>query len=277
MRSARTAVKAILLAAGVGSRLRPYTRSRPKCLVELGGRPLLDWQLATLDACGITDVVVVTGHRADRIARSGIRRLHNPLYRETNMVRSLWCARDELEGDVIVAYADIVYEPRVLRALLDAPDDLAIVVDRAWEPYWRFRFGDPLRDAETLRLAADGGVLEIGRRPASLTEIEGQYIGLLRFRDPGLAALRDFYEQARARAEAGERPWPIDRPFPQAYLTDLLDAWIRAGGRVSAVPVEAGWLEIDSREDLEKTAALFESGAISRFFDPWALEREARA
>ena len=85
-------MKAIILAAGRGSRLKGLTDDRPKCLVELGGVRLLDWQLAALKAAGIEDVVVVTGYRADLLQAEGVRTIHNPDWARTNMVRSLLCA-----------------------------------------------------------------------------------------------------------------------------------------------------------------------------------------
>ena len=94
------------------------TADRPKCLVELAGRPLLAWQLDALTRAGVDDVTIVTGYRADAIT-AGTRRVHNPRYADTNMVASLMCARDAFDGgdDVLIAYGDIVYEPRLVTAL----------------------------------------------------------------------------------------------------------------------------------------------------------------
>ena len=90
-------MRAVILAAGEGTRLRPHTNDRPKCLVELAGRPLLAWQLDALHAAGVTDVTIVTGYRADQIT-VGTRRVHNDRYDDTNMVASLMCARAAFDG-----------------------------------------------------------------------------------------------------------------------------------------------------------------------------------
>ena len=86
-------MKAIILAAGEGKRLKPYTDSRPKCMVPLAGRPLLHWQLDVLRSAGIKDIVIVGGYRAEALKACGASVVTNPRYDSTNMVGTLFCAR----------------------------------------------------------------------------------------------------------------------------------------------------------------------------------------
>ena len=111
-------MKAIILAAGRGSRLHPYTDSAPKCLTELAGRSLIDRQVATLRSAGVTDILIATGYLADQLAFPGTRQVHNPDWATTNMVESLFVAEADFGDDLIVTYSDIVYEPRIIEALL---------------------------------------------------------------------------------------------------------------------------------------------------------------
>ena len=104
----------------------------------------------------------------------------NPRYHETNMVWSLFCGK-ELEGDLIISYGDIVYSRDILSKLLKCDTEIATTIDMNWEQYWRQRNEDPLADAETLKLRKDGSIKEIGQIPSSTSEIEGQYMGLLKF------------------------------------------------------------------------------------------------
>ena len=257
-------MKAIILAAGRGSRLHPYTEQCPKCLTELGGRTLIERQIDTLGAAGVTDIVIVTGYLGDMLALDGTRQVVNPDWATTNMVESLFCAEAEFTGDMIVSYGDIVYEPRVLSALLDSAEDISVVVDRQWRAYWESRFEDPLSDAESLTLDANGHITDIGNPPESLDDIEAQYTGLMRFRGPGVEALK----AARAGLDTKERAWMEKRTVANAYMTDLLMEIILTGGTISAVPVDGGWLEIDTVEDYETAAAMIEDGTITQFFDP---------
>jgi choline kinase len=237
-------VKAIILAAGEGTRLRPYTLDRPKCLVEIDGVSLLDRQLAVLAAEGVQPVILIGGYRAEMLRRPGILLRLNPQYAETNMVWTLFSAEADIEGDVIVSYGDIVYSRDALRALLGSAADIAVTIDLDWEPYWRARNENPLADAETLKLGPDGRIREIGQKPGSLADIEGQYMGLMKFSVAGAAKLRKAFGQAQAAGSIrGKRP-------EKAYMTDLLQMMIDSGIRVDSVPVHGGWVEVDTVSDL---------------------------
>lgn len=235
---------AVLLAAGQGLRLRPHTETRPKCLLEAApGLPLLHVQRAVLAAEGVGEHLLVAGWLAHALEGQGLTLLHNERFATTNMVWTLLCARERMAGGAVVGYGDIAYPRQALRAVLNAPGDLAVAVDLDWEPYWRQRFGDPLKDAETL--AMQGGLLtEIGGKPASLAEIEGQYIGLMRFSAAGAAQLWATFDACVTRGSInGKAP-------EQAYMTDLLQEVIRAGLPLAAAPFHGGWVEIDTPEDL---------------------------
>ena len=98
------------------------------------------------------------------------------------MVSSLACAEAWLVADpCIVSYADIFYDASVVRLLMNCTAPLAVTYDSNWLAAWQERFGDPLLDAETFRLKPDDTLSEIGNKPRSIEEIDGQYMGLLRF------------------------------------------------------------------------------------------------
>lgn len=258
------AVRALILAAGRGSRLGGYTKSIPKCLLKLGGATLIERQLQTLRSCGVDDIIIITGYRADMLAPIDTRQIHNPDWATTNMVESLFAAEAEFTGDLIVAYGDIVYEPRILDALLDSDAEISVTIDRQWRPYWEHRFDDPLSDAESLRLNDAGHITDIGNTVDDMDEIQGQYLGLMRFRAGGIAALNT----CRVGFAANPRPWMEKRPIQQAYMTDLLMELILTGQTVHAVQVDGGWLEIDTPKDFEQTVAMFADGTIRKFFNP---------
>lgn len=238
-------MKAIILAAGVGSRLRPITDDKPKCLVELGGKSLLDFQLEVLRHEGVEDITLVAGYRAEQIERAGLRKLVNPNFRKTNMVATLFTARELLDGeeDVIVSYGDIIYESRVLTQLLACNDPLALTVDRQWFRYWKARMDDPLSDAETLRLEGRR-VVELGKVPKSYEDIEGQYMGLFKVRADWVTQLVDVWDNL-------DRYATYDRQsFDNMYMTSFIQNLINLGWYVGAVLVDNGWLEVDTVSDL---------------------------
>lgn len=254
--------QAIILAAGRGSRLSPYTDESPKCLLSFAGRRLLDWQLAALRANGVHDVGIVCGYRAHSFDSMGLKRWDNPRWHETNMVYSLLCAREALEScdGMVVSYGDIVYEPRVVATLLDTPGDMVTVVDRRWLSLWKLRFADPLKEAESLKMDDARQVHEIGRPAASLEEIEGQYIGLLRFSRKGLDALLGFLDRADPHAA-----WLMGRSLETCYMTDMLRGLIQAGHAITGAEIDGGWLEFDSVSDYDLYARLSRERRLEHF------------
>ncbi len=238
-------VKAILLAAGQGTRLQPHTLDRPKAMVSLSGVPMIERQCRVLERAGITDRVIVGGYRADRIAPGLGRVVVNPAFETTNMVASLMAARAQMDGkdDILVCYADIVYEPRVLESVLAGAGEIAVAVDRQWRRLWALRMDDPLRDAETMRLK-DGQIRELGKKPRSYDEVEGQYIGLFRIRADQVARLLAFHD-------ALDRGARYDgKDFGNMYATSFLQALIDSGWDVQAAFIENGWLEVDTADHL---------------------------
>lgn len=242
-------MKGIILAAGQGVRLRPLTDDRPKCMVEHRGVPLIDQIIESLTLAGVTPLVVVAGYCAD-ILRTHLQQYQpkfytNDDYATTNMVHSLFCAEQELDGDVIISYSDIIYKPAIVQALLSCPAGLAITIDKAWRELWQQRMDNPLADAETMLLNSQGHVLDLGRKPTSYSEIQGQYMGLIKFSAATL-------EQAKAIYHGLDHSLSYDgKPFNQMYMTTFLRILIESGVVCQSVPVEGGWLEVDAPSDLE--------------------------
>lgn len=254
-------MKALILAAGQGTRLRPLTDSIPKCLVKLLGQPLLLRQADVLRACGIDDISVATGYEAQQIADLGFDTYYNENYMTTNMVESLFCSREIFseEQDLIVAYGDIVYSKENLRKLMASEASIAVIVDNAWRDLWSSRMDNPLTDAETLKLDASGHILELGQRPNSYDDIEGQYTGLIKVSADFIKEFAEFYDclDRNAKYEG--------RDFEQMYMTSFLQMLIDEGVKVEATIVNRGWLEVDSVEDLSAYEAMHKSGQLDEF------------
>jgi choline kinase len=249
-------MKAIILAAGQGTRLRPLTDHMPKCMVEVAGLSIIGRQLAAMNNCGIAekDILIVCGYQKEslqsHLADTRVQFVFNADYETTNMVYSLMCAKEEMEKDIIVSYGDIIYEETVLKKLMTAPFPMSVVIDDRWLDYWNARNENPLSDAETLRLDREGNIIEIGQKPNSIAEIESQYIGLMRFRSEGLTAMLRLAEEAQRRSAAGEALWRTERNYQKMYMTDLLQGLADTGEKLRAVRINRGWFEIDNPDDL---------------------------
>ncbi|GBF74320.1 nucleotidyltransferase [Paenibacillus sp. 598K] len=234
-------MRAILLAAGRGSRLGELTEEEPKCRTMLLGKRLIDRQLEALRAAGIREIAIVRGYRAERIQVEDVTYYTNAQWSDTNMVASLCCAASWLEqGPCLVSYTDIVYSQSAIELLLrGAPDaDIAIPYSTQWRALWEARFDDPLTDAETFRLTANGDVAEIGGVPATLEEVEGQFMGLLRLTPAGWRTIRKFLDGCSASEQA------------RMDVTSLLAGLLGQGEAIAALPYEGLWLEVDRASDL---------------------------
>src|SRR5579859_2493648 len=166
-------MRALILAAGRGSRLGALTKDRPKCLVEFANKPLIERQISALRRGGATSIGVVRGYRAALIELSGVTYFENPRWSETNMVASLVTAATWLRAEpTIVSYSDIFYRHELVQNLVAAAGSLVIAYDREWRRLWTRRFADPLKDAETFRADASGKLVDIGGKTSDISEIE---------------------------------------------------------------------------------------------------------
>ena len=252
------APKALILAAGQGTRLRPHTDHKPKCMVELLGKPMLHRQLEVLESAGIKDLVLIGGYKADKLNAPQTKIVLNPRFAETNMVSTLFCAESEMTDgeDLIISYGDIVYEPKVLQSLLATDAPIVIAVDNNWLDLWQSRMEDPLSDAETLKLDANGNITELGKKPTSLAEIQGQYMGLIKIRGDFIKTFKSFYHQLdKTQIYDG-------KDFDNMYMTSFLQLMIDAGHQAKAAFTENGWVEVDSVEDLAHYEKMHEQGRL---------------
>jgi choline kinase len=244
-------MRAVILAAGRGSRLGPLSEDRPKCLVEFAQQPLIRRQIAALRGGGVTTIGIVRGYLGNMINIEDAVYFENPRWAETNMVMSLAAAKTWLQSDaVVVSYADIFYGRDVVRDVVASSGDLVVAYDRGWRSLWTRRFDDPLSDAETFRTDAGGNLLDIGRRTTQIDEIEGQYMGLLKFMPPAWRAV----EAVLAAVDAKTRD-AMD-------MTTLLRALLDSGFPVGTVAIAGKWGEIDSSDDLELYEKMIREGEL---------------
>ena len=228
-------MKAIILAAGRGSRMGAFTDEKPKCLLEAYGKPLIEHQIEALTKAGIKKIALVTGYKSELLNCYGTHHFHNTKWAETNMVYSLLCAKEWLNtSDCIVSYADIYYGSEVIKDLVNCPDDIAIAYDPNWLDLWSKRFENPLDDAETFRIDSNSYLLEIGQKPQTVEEIQGQYMGLLKF---------------------SKNVWSSDS-FREVSLslmsccTNFLQDLIKLDVKIKAIKNSNVWFEFDSFTDI---------------------------
>ena len=238
-------VRGVVLAAGRGRRMGDATDNSPKCLQTVHGRPLLEHVLDAFRQSGIHKVAIVTGYRAQDIRNRVDVTFHNEKWETTNMVSSLTAADEWLSAyPCIISYSDIFYEPQAVSLLQEAlllsgRSELTVLYDPRWLELWEKRFVDPLVDAETFRMSDKNEVIEIGGKPSSLDEIEGQFMGLWSVTPKIWQTLMDLLLTL---------PNPLQRSID---TTALIQRWIDNDcGVVRAIRYMGMWGEVDRAEDL---------------------------
>lgn len=248
-------MKAIIIGAGRGSRLRHLTDEIPKTLVPILGRPMLDSILEALAAGGFQrkDVIFICGYRSEVIRERypDLQYVENRGWESNNILASLLCAREHLAGGFVSTYADIVYRPAIVADLMKSPHDLTLACDTAWRRRYIGRSQHPETDAEKLR-AEGSRVVEISRRIPS-EQAAGEFIGVMKASPAGAAHLITAFDEAQAQwAGKGFRE---GRSFEKAYLLDLLQHMIERGEEMHRVDTDGGYMEIDTLQDAELSEA----------------------
>jgi len=245
-------MKAIILAAGKGKRLLPITNEIPKSMIEFGEIPLLERIIDTFQNCEIKDISVVVGHNANKIKFPNIQTFLNEKYYETNMLESLFCAEEKIDDEVIISYADIIFEENILRKLISSKEDITLVVDTNWLKYWKLRIDNPLDDAhETVTIDSNDNVISIRKKVKNVQDVNGHFIGLKKIQKEGIKKLKEIYHKSKSEAKNGKNSLNQNLTFENSRLVDLIHALITSGVKVNMSTTKNGWLEFDTLKDYE--------------------------
>lgn len=227
-------MRAIILAAGKGSRLEPVSGESVKCLVELGGMTLIERQLSYLRACGITQIAVVVGFQAERIRRAcgpNVEYVENPIFAETNSLYSLWLARHLFGDGFVVMNSDVLFHPQLLSDLLSAKYEDAILV--SWRNHTQY--GD-----EEMKVKVRGGQLLDISKTMDPEEADGENVGIVKFGAAGASVVAN--ELEKLVAGGAKKSW-APRAFLEFSRTRPLHAISTRG---------FPWIEIDFPDDLRR-------------------------
>jgi len=238
-------VNAIILSAGQGRRLMPYTESLPKCLLPVdGNRPALEVQLRALEACGIKEARVMVGFQAKKVeaflASTPVPGIHvetmfNPFFDSSDNLVTAWLARPEMQGDFLLMNGDTLFEPAVLHCLLNAPAAPITLVVNGKDEY----------DDDDMKVSMTSkGRLQAVSKTLTRDIVNGESIGLMRFGGKGTEAFRNALDHA-VRTQRGLK----------AYYLSVIDQLSREIRVETASMTGLWWGEIDSPDDLASVRA----------------------
>lgn len=254
MKSLNTSV--IIIAAGLGSRLKKYTESLPKCMLDFAGKTLLQRQIEAFKINGLNKISVIRGFEKEKINYPDLTYFENKDYKTNNILNSLMYAEDALNGHVIVSYSDILFEKEVVERLLKSEHDISIVVDIDWRGYYINRKDHPINEAENVIFDANNNVVEIGKILTGKHDVHGEFIGMLKFSPRGSEIFKKHFH--RAKDLYWNKPFQRAKTFQSAYITDIIQDMSDLGVPIHCVIIERGWKEIDTEEDYKNALKAFE-------------------
>ena len=242
----RPETKAVVLAATRGRALDSLTADKPKCMLDIRGEPLLRRSVRSMNEAGIKDITVVCGYKSEAVDLPNIRKVINPDYQTSGEVASLAWALDVLEAPALIAYGDILFQDYILDQLLQSEADITLVVDANWQVH---RKDAPKHKPDLVRcsrafsedLFLDEAEITLERftAPGEAAQAHGEWVGLAKLSERGLALLR-----TEMAAMDG------DGSFAEAGLPDLFDRLIEKGVAPRVLYITGHWLDVNDAFDL---------------------------
>ena len=243
-------IKALIIAAGLGSRLKKHTQYIPKCMLDFGGKTLLQRQLDSYKKCGIKDISLVKGYKKEKINYKGIKYYENTDYKNNNILNSIFYAEKAINGNIIISYSDILFDSSVVQRTLNSDHDISVTVDIDWRGYYVGRKDHPISEAENVIFNSNNEVQRIGKINTGNKEVHGEFIGMIKLSNRGTEIFKEHFH--RLKKIYWNKPFQRAKTFQKAYLTDFIQELVDIGIKVHCVIIESGWKEIDTVEDYKR-------------------------
>jgi choline kinase len=225
-------MKAIILAAGRGSRMSSETEAKPKCLVHFNEMPLIEHTIQKLSKRVSKDeIFIIGGYRSNLLEYLELKLINNSDWASTNIMGSLMKADEILEKeDALVVYSDIYFEETAVELAISSPVPSVLSLNN-WLQIWSARFPDPLVDIEGFRTHS-GRITQIGGRVERLTEVQGQFAGIFTVNPTTWRTLKSLPN------------------FVHLDTTSALNQIISLGVNLTNIPYSGSWAEFDSISDI---------------------------
>jgi choline kinase/DNA-binding XRE family transcriptional regulator len=251
----KSKTKCLIVAAGLGSRLKGHTENNPKCMLDFGGKTLLQRQLSSYKDNNIENISVIRGYKKDKIKYKGIKYFDNNDYKNNNILNSIFYGEEAINGNIIISYSDILFEPFVVKRAMESDHDISVIVDVDWRDYYIDRKDHPLSEAENVIFNSNNEVIKIGKIASDKEEVHGEFIGMIKLNHRGCEIFKQNFH--RVKKIYWNKPFQRAKIFQKAYLTDMIQELVDIGVKVHCVIIERGWKEIDTVEDYRKALINF--------------------
>ncbi len=250
-------MKAIIVAAGMGSRLKEFTNNRPKCMLEVSGESIFKRQTDTLLNNGVAEISVVTGYKREWFRDKRFSYFINTDYENNNILHSLFYAEEAMGSGFLFSYCDILYDGIIVRQMVNSSSDIAIAVDPDWIGYYDGRHEHPIEEAE-LVFSDDGKTVSRIHKNAEHDDAVGEFLGLAYFSKRGAEILKEVFHGLQDHySNNPDEPFHTAKTFKKAYMIDIYQELVNRGTTVDIMKINGNWAEIDTPRDLEVAGTMW--------------------
>ena len=239
-------MKAIILAAGRGTRIPQVTKNKPKCLVKIDKKTILERQISFLHKLRINDIIIIRGFKKNKILIKKIKYIENKNYKKNEQLDSLFSAKSEFTDDLLILFSDIIYDFSIIKKIfLEKKKLISLAVDKNWKKRYKFRFDHPVEQADKVKINKKGEVLKIGKK-LKIKETSGEFLGIFKVSKHGCKILLQNYKKYKKDQDTADK-----------QIHDFFKFLINKGIQISSVPVRGKYMEIDTFNDYKLAKKLF--------------------
>ena len=260
-------MKAIIVAAGIGSRLGEFAKNTPKSLIDINGQSILERQISVFKKLGISDITAITGPYTEKFTSKNISFIQDKNYLEHDILSSLMLARSIMHDDIIISYGDVIFDEHVLQSLINFSGSIGLGIDLNWEKNYDGKEQELKQEASTVQMKNNMSRKMVYEGGHAISKIKGnlksndyteqnlgEFIGLMRLSKRGSAIFIKRYEEL-INSHIGS--FHEASSISQAYFTDMLQELIDNDIEILPIPVQGKWCEIDTIEDLKRAKDMF--------------------
>ena len=247
-------MKAIILAAGSGTRISKNFSALPKALIQVNNISIISRQISLFKKNGIDEIIVITSTFKEKFSTSDVTYVDDQKFEEHDVLGSLMEAREHIFGDVIITYSDIIFEDLILKNILQTNYDIGIAVDLDWKKAYENRKLHPISEAENVLFDNSRNILEIRKNIQDSNLEIGEFLGIVKLSNNGCKLLLKKYDEIR-NDDNGR--FHDAESSTKAYLTDMIQELIDSKIEVKPIFISGKWCEIDTIEDLKSAKDMF--------------------
>lgn len=245
-------LKVIFLAAGGGTRLGKITEEIPKPLIDINGIPMIERQIRLFHNNHITNIIVITGVKKEKFTNKKISYIHDLEHNSHDQLGSLMAAKEMINGEVIILFADLLFDEDILNQILESKAEIGVAVEKNWEKSYLER---PDRDQVSKVSIKEGKITSLSEKYTTKNaEKIVEFLGIIKLSSNGSKKLVKKYEELEKKHK-GE--FNDATSLSLAKLTDLLNEMVKSNIEVKPIFINGKWCEVDTPNDLEKAKKMF--------------------